>query len=409
MVSYTAVFSGNTLYPSDVSYLALPLVADITLQWPLQAPNGNPDNPVLARIIDVAPTGAFSIFMPDATQASPGETVLFNNLGPNTITIRDATGATLASISQGAQWELYLIDASTEGGLWRAFRFGAATAQAQASALAGPGLIALGSQLATAAAVTLLNMDFTVSSANRATTFVWTGALGTLTLPAAGTAGNNFFFEARNGGTGNFVIAAVGGDLINGASTLVMLPGDSAIFETDGTSWYTVGLGQNPVFAFDYTTIDLTGQVSPYTLSGSELNRIAYLFEGVLTGNFEVIIPATTQQYWLGNGTTGGSFTLRVGTLAQSPRLQVNRGARGIYYCDGANLVNADTQAISFPVAVVDGGTGATTAPNALINLGGGSVGIAIFESPDQATAQAALGVSSGNEDEAILWSVVLG
>ena len=77
-MSYVEVFSGNTLYPSDVSYLALALTANTTLQWAMEAATG--DN-IVARIIDVTPTGAYDITMPPADETSPGQVVTFKNLG----------------------------------------------------------------------------------------------------------------------------------------------------------------------------------------------------------------------------------------------------------------------------------------------------------------------------------------
>ena len=68
-MSFTQVFGGNTIYPSDVSYLALTLEADVPLQWPLEAAVGNN---LVARIIDVTSEGLHSIFMPDATQTGVG-------------------------------------------------------------------------------------------------------------------------------------------------------------------------------------------------------------------------------------------------------------------------------------------------------------------------------------------------
>jgi hypothetical protein len=62
-------------------------------------------------------------------------------------------------------------------------------------------------------------------------------------------------------------------------------------------------------------------------------------------------------------------------------------------YCDGTNVVAADTGGISTPIAISDGGTGATTAGNALINLGGTATGIAIFTAASQAAAQVAIGL----------------
>lgn len=371
-MSFTQVFGGTTLYPSSVSYLALALTADTALEWPLES---NTTTPVAASIIDVSPSGAFAVTMPDATLTGVGQTVLFNNLGPSTITIKDASGGTLLSIAAGAQWEVYLVDNSTAAGTWRTFQLGATTAQAQASSLAGFGLIATGSTLSVAETVTTFNSNFTLPAGARGAAYVWTGALGTVSLIAASTLGNNWFADIRNGGTGNLTIDPASSELINGAATLVLSPGDSCRVVTDGSAWYTFGLGRSATFAFDYTSISLTGQSSPYTLSGSELNRVAYKFTGTLTANMEIVVPSTTQQYWIDNSTTGGSYTLGVRTAAQTPAINVVRNSRGIFYCDGSNVVDADTGGISTPVSIADGGTGSTTASGARVNLSAAASG----------------------------------
>ena len=387
--SYTQVFGGNTIYPSDVSYLALTLTADITLEWPLEASTGNN---VVARILDVTSNGAFSISMPNATQTGVGQTILFNNVAATTFTVKSYTGTTLISIPSGTQWELYLTDNTTTTGTWRAFQFGAATTSAQAAALAGYGLVAQGATLAQSEPVTVFNTSYTFGAADRAGAYVWDGGLGAVTLPAASTAGNNWFVSLRNDGTGNLTLTAAGSDLINGAATLVLRPADSATVVTDGVSFWTIGLGQDPVFAFDYTSISITSQTSPYTLSGAELNRIAYQFVGVLTANMVVYVPATTQQYWVANDTTGGSFTLSIATSTQAAPITVTRGSRGIYYCDGTSVLKADTASIAVPISISDGGTGATTASGARVNLGGTSVGIAVFTAASAAAARTAIG-----------------
>jgi hypothetical protein len=390
-----------------VSYLALALTADTALDWPLES------NTLLrpaARIIDITPTGAYSILMPPADETGTGQTVLFNNLGPSTVTVKNNAGGTLLSIAQGEQWQIYLTNNTTAAGTWRVFRYGAATAQAQASALAGFGLTATGSTLSQSTPVTILNTNYTAGGSDRATMFVWSGGLGTLTLPTAAGVGGDYFIAVRNGGSGNLVIDPQGAETINGAANLTLAPGDSATAVTDGTSWYTLGLGQSAVFAFDYTSINLAGLSGNYTLSGAELNRIAYEFTGAIVGNIDIIVPKTTQQYWVTNSTTGGSFTLRVRTNTQSPGVLVARGSRAILYCNGNDVVDAETGGIAVPVAVADGGTGATTAAGARINLGGTTVGIGVFTAVDQAAAQAAIGVTSGGGDTAaIVFAVALG
>jgi hypothetical protein len=404
--TFTQVFGGTTIYPSDVSYLALALTADITLEWPLESSTN--EYPV-ARIIDVTPTGAFSIIMPPADQTGTGQTVLFNNLGPNTVTVKNSVGATLLSMAQGEQWQIYLTDNTTAAGTWRVFRYGASTAQAQASALAGYGLTATGSTLSQSAPVTLFNSNYTAGAADRAETFVWNGGVGTFTLLSAVTAGNDYFVALRNSGAGDVTVATQGAETINGGASLVLQPGDSATIVTDGLNWFTLGLGQSAVFAFDYTSINLGGLSGNYTLAGAELNRIAYEFTGAITGNIEVVVPNTVQQYWVYNNTTGGSFTLRVRTSAQTPGVLVTRGSRAILYCNGSEVVDAETGGLATPIAIADGGTGATTASAARINLGGTSVGIAVFTAVDQAAAQSAIGVSGTSSNDAIVFAVALG
>ena len=394
--SFTQVFGGTTIYPSDVSYLALPLTGNISLEWPLEATTGNN---VVARIIDVTPTGAFTITMPDAMSVGVGQTVLFNNLGPNTILVNSASGAAILSIEAGQQWQCYLIDNTTVGGVWRTFRYGAAVAQAQAAALAGAGLIASGSTLAQNYDVS----DFSVTpynstTADRSRVFVWTGGLGTFNLPTAVAAGDGWFVQLRNGGQGDLTVDPAGSELINAAFTLLLQPGDSAVLVSDGVQWYTIGLGQQAVFAFDYTTIAVTG--GTYTLTGSELNRIAYKFTGTLTSNVEIVVPATVQQYWVNNATTG-AFTLGVKTASGTATL-VDQGSTAILYCDGTEIISATTSAAFAGILpVTQGGTGATTASGARTNLGATGIGTALFTATTAASARSTISAaaSGANSD----------
>jgi hypothetical protein len=222
--------------------------------------------------------------------------------------------------------------------------------------------------------------------------YLWTGTgSGTLTLPSAATVGNNWFMYLRNSGGGQVTLTPVGINTIDGLATKAYQPTESSVIISDGTDFYTLGFGQASVFVFDYTTIAIAG-TGTYTLTGSELNRIVYKFTGLLTGNRIVVVPATVQQYWIDNATTG-AYTLTVKTSAGAG-LAVGQGTRGIYYCDGSDVVDADTTTASYPITVAQGGTGATTAGGALINLGGTSVGISVFTAATQQAAWTALGVA---------------
>lgn len=388
MTVYTNIFGGSNIFPSDVSYESVTLTADETYFWPVEAA---PGQNLIASIVDVTPSaGPFAIILPDATQASTGQTILFNNVGANAFVVEDADGVQVVSAAAGTTWQIYLTDNTTEAGTWRAFQYGASVSSANASALAGTGLIAIGAVLSQAYPVETFNSNYTAGSPDRSKTFVWTGGAGTLSLTAASALLNNWFIQLRNEGTGSLTIDPSGSETINGIATLDFQPGDSALIVTDGTSFYTIGYGQAPVFAFDYTSIDVAG-TGNYTLSGAELNRIAYNFTGVLTGNRNVIVPTTVQQYWVSNATTG-SFTLTIKT-AGGTGPNVAQGARTICYCDGTNVVLADTGGVSIPIAISEGGTGATSASAARINLGGTATGIAVFTAANQGAAQVALGL----------------
>ena len=394
--SFTQVFGGNTIYPSDVSYLALTLDADTVLDWPQDSNSSN----VVARIIDVTPSGPYTITLSSALSVSVGTTILFNNLGPDTITVDKANGDAILSIAAGEQWQTYLTDNDTAAGTWRSFRYGAATAQAQASALAGPGLMAAGSTLAQNYPVTAFSVTpYALTAPDLAKSLVWTGGLGTLTLPTAVAAGNGWFVQVRNAGQGDLTIDPSGSESINDGSTLLLQPGDSAIIVSDGTEWFTIGLGQQAVFAFDYTSIAVTG--GTYTLSGSELNRIAYKFTGTLTSNVTIVVPATVQQYWVNNATTG-AFTLSLRAAGSGSSTAINQGETAILYCDGTSIIPATTSApFAGVLPITQGGTGGTTANDARTNLGATGIGSAVFTASTTAAARAAIAAaaSGANSD----------
>ncbi len=391
MPSFTNTFGGTVVYPADVSYRAVALTANVTLTWPTElATNTN----VVASIMDVTPSGAgLTIRMPDATQASVGQTALFFNVGASSFTVADNSGNTIQTITAGQAWQIYLTDNTTLNGTWRPIQYGAGTSSASASALAGAGLKAITTTLNQSAPTTLLSADYTLTSVDRARVIIWNGGAGTFTMPSASVAGNDWFFDARNSGTGGLTIQPAGGELINGQANLVFNPGDSARIITDGINFYTIGYGQSSTFSFDYVSISLTGETSPYTLSGTNLNRIAYQFSGILTANMQIIVPNTIQQYWIRNTTTG-SYTLTVKTASGTGVAVVQNGA-AIMYCDGTNVVEADTNNLSSPVAVSQGGTGATSAGTALVNLGGTTLGIGVFTAVNAAVARASLGAAA--------------
>jgi hypothetical protein len=393
MPIYTDVFGGANIYPSEISYSSVALSTNIVLSWPEET---SASNNLATRIMDVTASSAgLSITMPDASKTGTGNTVLFNNQGAQTFVVKDATGVQIVSIASGTVWQVYLTNNSTVAGTWESLQFGATVSEANASALAGTGIVAVGALLSQSVPITSFNSNYTSTQSDRAKMFNWTGAGGTLTLPDPTVVGNNWFLYLRNSGSGAISADAPGSTLIDGTSFLSFQPGESSIIASDGTNFYTIGFGQSATFAFDYTVIAVGG-TGNYTLTGTELNRVAYRFTGTLTGNRNIIVPATVQQYWVDNQTSG-AYTFTVKTPAGLGVILAS-GERAILYSDGTDVLRADTAGVSYPIAVNQGGTGATSAGSALINLGGTSVGTSLFTAVDQAAAWGVLGVAqAGN------------
>lgn len=353
MTSYVDVFSASNLYTSELTYTALSLTANTQLGWPLETAEGIT---LVAKIVDLTANAAWELTLPNAAEASTGETILFNNLSAYALVVRDYAGTQVASLPSGTQQQLYLTSNTTPAGAWRVYQLGASVATADAAALAGNGLVAVGAKLYQSVDTVSFTAGFTVTVSQDAQFLNFVGSAGsqTVTLPDAGSAGHTWFVRLRNSGSATFTLAAPGGQTINGQSSISFNIDDSALIACDGTSaFYTIGLGQDATFAFDYTTIDVSGGTD-YTLSGNELNRIAYEFTGTLTADISVIVPATVQQYWASNLTTGG-FALSIQTAAQVTPVAIPDSGRSIYYCDGINVVPAVTS--NALVTSISGGT----------------------------------------------------
>lgn len=361
MSSYAEVFGGTNIYPSAATYLPLTLSVNTQLAWPIELSPGG--NDIAADIIDVTATlNGLVVQLSDATQVSTGYTALFVNVGALTFTVVDSQGNTLCSIASGQAWQLYLRNNSTSKGTWGIFQYGAGASSANAAALAGAGLVALSTTLNEQLLVQAKNMAYTIQNTDRASVLEWTGGAGAFTLPLASSVGANWFVVIKNSGDGNLVISPQSGT-IDGLSSLTLDPLGSTWIVCDGTNFFSLGFGQAAENTFGFITINLAGQGGPtYALSGAQLNQIAYRFTGAITGNIQVVVPSTVQQYWVDNETSG-AFTLSVGTSGQSAPAppQITQGTRAILYCDGSNVYNAVTGTLTLPISVPEGGTGLTT------------------------------------------------
>ncbi|NDD73118.1 MAG: hypothetical protein EBZ52_08115, partial [Actinobacteria bacterium] len=216
MTSYVSVFTGDVIQPTDVSYQAFSISANLDLVWPQ---DGDAAGDYVARIMQIsASTSGLFVDMPPANQTSVGTDSLIRNVGANSFTVRDYNGNTIVAVAAGDAKYVYVTSNATAAGTWGVIAFGAGSSSADASTLAGYGLKAISTTLNQSHPVATTSSTFTAGAADRAKNYVWTGGAGSVTLLDATTLGNDWFVMLRNGGTGTLTVTPSSGQLINGAA-----------------------------------------------------------------------------------------------------------------------------------------------------------------------------------------------
>ena len=340
-MSYISPFTGNVIQPTDVSYRRIILTTDLQLEWPI---NGTTTDDAAARVMEVSTTTvANELWMPPANQSSVGQDALIRNVGAVSVLVKDYSGAnTIVTVAAGEAQYIYITTNATTAGTWGIIAFGVGSSGADAATLAGYGLLAIGQTLNQSQPVTTFASDYTAVASDRSNTYVWTGGAGTLTMTLASTLGDNWFMFLRNGGTGALTVAGTSGDTINGSSTVVFQPADSAIIVCSGSTFYTVGLGKSTQFNFTQLTKAVTN--GTYTLTVTEASNVIQKYTGTLSANVTIIVPQTVQVYYVQNATTAGGYTLTISTGvggASTAIIAANNQATLI--CDSQNLLNANT------------------------------------------------------------------
>jgi len=356
MPSYTDPFGGSTVQTALVAYRAFTLAANLALAWPQQT---STDANVAARTMDVSPSGAgFTLNLPQANQVSVGWDLLITNRGANTFTLADYAGTSIATLSAGQSKYVQVTNNATAAGTWNVIAFGVGTSAVDAASLVGPGIGASGSTLYASEPVSTISVGNTITAADRAKTYVWTGGLGTQQLPAASSV-TDFFYSVRNQGTGALTVAANGAEQVDGAGSIVLQPTESATLHAGVGNWYSVGRGRSAQFNFTLLIKNITG--GTVTLTTTEAANVVQRYTGVLVSNANIVLPSVVQVYYVSNQTTG-AFTVTFKTSGVGTTISVPSNQNAVLFCDGTNVINASTTVSGLTALLL--AQGSATAPS---------------------------------------------
>lgn len=338
--TYVNPITGQTINPSQIGYESLSISTDTQLDWPI---NGTTNTNVVASIIQVTATVAsLKLELPSALQVSTGQSVLIQNVGVNTFTVTDISGNTIVAIASGVAQYIFLTNNSTDNGTWSTVTFGAGTSSANASALAGYGLVALSTTLNQEYAESSIFSSTLLNDTYRAQFLVWEGGVGTFTFPTASTVGNGWFVMIRNGGSGILTLTPSGTDTIDGNATQQLQLTESLVIVSNGVDGYsTFAYGRSNTFAYTQLAKTVTGGTD--TLSAVEYANVVQEYFGALTSNQIIVLPSTVQIYYLNNQTTG-SYSLTFKTSAVGAAIvTVPQGQTLTVVCDGTNVYNSSS------------------------------------------------------------------
>jgi len=161
----------------------------------------------------------------------------------------------------------------------------------------------------------------------------------TQTLTAAATLGDGWFVEYH--ATGIITLDPNSSETINGATTLVLFPGDSCIIICDGSNFRTIGLPsrdlQQTSQSANYTTVaaDAYGQIlhpaadnNPRTFTIDSNANVPYKIGATLTFVNEIntlTIAITSDTLTLAGAGTTGSRTLAASGIATAIKIAATK------------------------------------------------------------------------------------
>lgn len=254
MPTYFNPFNANPVVPSQSSYNSYTLSSQFNyFDFPeTNIPNDEGYYIANTMVIGTSATNQ-NMVLPDARNVGVGYSFLIFPQGTRSFSVLNNTLGTEAVINPTpiAGMMFVLTDNSTQEGTWFTYYMAQTASLAQASALAGNGLAAQATQnkLWVSNASTFYSTNTTLTISSAATTAIWNGGNGIISLPASAfgaypnVVNNGYYVIIKNASTVNGIltIAPPPGSTIDGQATLQLLANESAILILNSGLYYSIG------------------------------------------------------------------------------------------------------------------------------------------------------------------------
>lgn len=353
MTDYTSAFGLDTVNPTRKNYNALTLTANVSLQWPF---NYSGDGYVLSAITDISASTGLTITLPNANEVSKGEDILIRNVGSFSFDLVDADAVAVATLAPGDARYIFVTDNATDAGNWEVVSFGVGASSVDAASLVGYGIKATVGTLNQRYPVSASSVGLNINDTYRASVLIHTGGTATYTTSAAATLGNDFFVMFRNDGTGSVTLDPNGSETIDSLTTMTIQPGESLIISCSGTQFYSIGHAKSTVWNFTQLIKDVSAG-GTITLSATEASNKLLTFTGSPAANLTVVVPSVVNVYYIYNDlTTAKSVTVKT---AAGTGVTIDQTQRIIAFCDGTDIVSAQSVVATTSVSLINGSVSA--------------------------------------------------
>lgn len=346
MTTYNNVFGGLTIPDSDASYASYTISSAASFYWP----EISTSTYLIRAVNDINCTVASNITLPDATQVSTGRAFLIRNTGSATLGVLDNASGAVVSIAAGNTYYLNLTSNATAAGTWMQVQFGAGTSQAQASSLAGAGLSAISGLLNGTVATAVAGTSWVPTDSDRCTLVTYGGLATTIPFPDPATLQSGWFIIFKNDSSSAVTLSCT--QLIDASATKTIQPGESLFIAASASTYNTYAYSRATEFLFSTLSVDLTGLTAKTITAAQAANKI-WLVYNVPAGNTTVTIPSVVSVYFV-RVSNVGVYTITF-TTGSGATVALTANQSYILYCDGTNVVAAQTVGVAGNVTLDDG------------------------------------------------------